>query len=265
MQYIIPAIIFAIIGLVLGGMLAIAAKFFAVDSDPRIEEICGCLPGANCGGCGFAGCSACAAAIVSGQAPITACPGVPADSLKKMCAIMGIEAVEKEEMCAVVRCQGNMENAIYKYFFDGSKTCADIAALKGGDKMCSYACLGYGDCQNACEFGAITMENGIAKIDRNVCTGCGVCAKTCPRSVIELMPKTAKVQVLCKSKDKGAIMKANCSVGCIGCKICEKACPTQAISVTDNFATVDVQKCTGCGACVEKCPKKIIHLLGEQC
>ena len=264
MEYVYPIAVFAILGIVLGGMLAIAAKLFAIDVDPRIEQLSECLPGANCGGCGYAGCGACAAAIVSGEAPVTACPGVSAANLKVMCEIMGMATIEKEETCAVVKCQGNMENAVYRYFFDGSKTCSDIAALKDGDKMCTYACLGYGDCQKACEFGAITMQNGIAHIDRNVCTGCGVCAKTCPRSVIDILPKSAKIQVLCNSKEKGAAMKAICSVGCIGCKLCEKACETGAITVTDNLATIDNAKCTACGACVEKCPKKIIHLLGEE-
>ncbi|MBR3943034.1 MAG: RnfABCDGE type electron transport complex subunit B [Clostridia bacterium] len=264
MEYIYPIAVFAVLGLLLGGMLAIAAKLFAIDADPRIEQIADCLPGANCGGCGFAGCSACAAAIVSGEAEVTACPGVSKDNLKKMCEIMGMESVEKEEVCAVVKCQGTFESAVYRYLFDGSKSCSDIMALKDGDKMCTYACLGYGDCQKVCEFGAISMENGIAKIDRDVCIGCGVCAKQCPRSVIAIVPKSAKVQVLCNSKDKGAAMKATCSAGCIGCKMCEKVCPKQAISVTDNLAVIDNTRCTGCGACVEKCPKKIIHLLGEE-
>lgn len=256
----IPVAVFGVISLVMGAVLAVASKLFAIEVDEREEKIAELLPGANCGGCGFAGCSACAAAIAKGDAPCDACPGLSADALKQICEIMGQEAKEKVPMVAAVMCSGSIDKVNYRYFFDGSKTCRDIAALQGGDKLCSYACLGYGDCVKVCNFNAISTENGIAEVNRDKCTACGMCVKECPREVISIIPKDKNVVVKCNSKNKGAEMKAICSVGCIGCKMCEKVCEAGAITVVDNLAKIDTAKCTGCGACAQKCPKKIIHI-----
>jgi len=258
MDIIIPVVLFGAIALVIGIILSIASKLFAVETDERIDMIAELLPGANCGGCGYAGCSACAAAIVAGEAPVNACPGCA--DVNKIAEIMGVEAVGTQVKKAYVACSGQTGKAIKKYDFDGTMSCADIAVLKQGDKMCEYACLGYGDCVAKCAFGALSIKDGIASVDREKCTGCGVCASVCPKSVISILPEEIKVLVACSSKDKGAALKDKCTVGCIGCKICEKNCEAGAIKVIDNLAVIDYDKCTGCGVCAEKCPKKIINL-----
>ncbi len=265
MEILIPVIVLGLIGLVMGSILAVASKVFQVETDPREEKVSALLPGANCGGCGFAGCAACAAAIAKGDAPVAACPGISAEALKEICAVMGVNEQEKTPMAAFVQCNGQLDKANFRYFFDGSKTCADIAALQQGDKLCAYACLGYGDCVQACNFGALSIENGIAKVHTADCVGCGVCVKTCPKQVLALMPKNIEAYaVKCSSKDKGAAMKEICSAGCIGCKLCEKACAFGAVKVENNLAKIDTQKCTGCGACAEKCPKHIIVGIGKK-
>ena len=258
MEILTPILVFGIIALIMGIVLAVASKLFAIDKDPKIDEILENLSGANCGGCGYAGCGACAEAIVKGEASVDVCPGCSAEALANIAKIMGVEVSGKVEKVAVVKCSGTDGNAFKKYNFDGTKTCSDVSALNVGDKLCVYACLGYGDCARACAYGAITFENGIAEINPDICVGCGVCEKICPKSVISILPRSAKVVVKCASKNKGIEVKDKCSVGCIACRICEKNCPAQAIQVIDNLAVIDYDKCTSCGLCAEKCPKKII-------
>ena len=258
MDIIVPVLLFSAIGLAVGIILSVASKLFEVKTDDRIELICELLPGANCGGCGYAGCSACAAAIVEGNAPITACPGC--SNVDKIAEIMGVKAELSEPKAAFVMCSGTTQNTLKKYDFDGTMSCSDISQLKDGDKLCRYACLGYGDCVKKCAFGALSVEDGIVNVDKEKCTGCGVCASVCPKKVIKIMPKNTKVYVKCSSEDKGIVVKDNCKVGCIGCRICEKNCEAGAVTVIDNLAVIDFEKCTGCGVCAEKCPKKIIKI-----
>lgn len=259
MDILIPALVIGAIGLVLGALLAVASKIFAVEKDEKAEAITEVLPGANCGGCGFAGCGAYAEAISKGEAKISCCsPGGQAVS-DSIAEIMGVSAEAVEEKVAVVLCKGSDENAENKYNYEGLEDCVAVSRLQGGgDKECSYGCMGHGSCAKVCSRNAISMVNGIAVVDREKCGGCGECAEICPKKVIRIVPKNSVYVVKCVSCDKGAAMKTKCSVGCIGCKICEKNCPTGAISVENNHAVIDYDKCIGCGICAQKCPKKII-------
>ncbi len=261
MKEIISAVlVVGITGLVFGLLLALAAVIFAVKKDERIEQIAEVLPGANCGACGFAGCSAYASAIVEKGAPINACSVGKAPVAEKIGEIMGCNAGAVEEMVAVVRCGGKCVLATDKYIYEGVDDCRAAARLSGGAKVCAFGCLGLGSCVKACIFDAISIVDGIAVIDKEKCTGCGKCREACPKKVIELLPKSAKVTVLCNNTDKGAAVNKYCKVGCIGCKLCEKNCEAGAIAVENNLAVIDYEKCTGCGACAEKCPKKAIEV-----
>lgn len=258
MYIIIPVAVFAVIALIMGLMLGFASKIFAVEKDEKADLILENLPGANCGGCGYAGCSACAAAIAKGEAKITACPGCSKEKTDNIAKIMGVESSDVVPMAAFVKCSGSIDNANYKYYFDGTKSCRGVDTMNLGDKLCNYACLGYGDCVAKCNFGAISIKDSLASVDIDKCTGCGACAKECVRGVIEILPKTTKKFVKCSSKDKGITVRNACKTGCIGCRICEKTCSFGAIAVKDNLAVIDQEKCVGCGACVLKCPQKII-------
>ena len=258
-EILFPALAIGAVGLVLGALLAVASKIFAVEKDERAEAIAEILPGANCGSCGFAGCNAYAEAISKDGARINCCsPGGQAVS-DKIAEIMGVSAEAVEEKVAVICCDGTKENAASKYDYEGMQDCVAVSKLQGGgEKECAYGCLGHGTCMKVCSRGAISIENGIAVIDPEKCGGCGECAEICPKKMIKIVSKNHKYYVKCQSCDKGAQMKEKCSVGCIGCKICEKNCPNQAITVENNCASIDYTKCIDCGICAEKCPRKII-------
>ena len=249
---------FAVISGILGVRLAVASRVFAVKTDERIDKITACLPGANCGGCGYTGCAALAQAIVEGKAPVNACHSVSEEALAEIGAVMGVKAEHGKRYRAQVMCSGTHELSKKKYIYKGIADCAAANKLAGGDKLCPNGCIGLGTCKAACKFDAIHIINGVAAVDYDKCRACGACVAACPKGIIKLIPYDAKHWVGCRSTDKGPVTRSYCEVGCIGCKMCEKKCPVGAIKVTDFVAEIDYEKCTGCGECEKACPRKII-------
>jgi len=247
------------VGLFVGLFLGLAGIKFKVKVDEREEQVLNALPGNNCGGCGYPGCSGLASAIVKGKAAVNACP-VGGDPVGNVIAgIMGVEADSSEKMVAFVKCQGDCDKTRTDYEYYGIEDCRMLGFVpNGGPKSCNYGCLGYGSCVEVCPFDAIHVVNGIAKVDKEKCKACGKCVSACPKNLIELVPYSSKYKVSCSSKDKGPVVMKACDIGCIGCGICAKNCPMQAIAVTDFLAKIDYSKCSQCGTCVEKCPKKAI-------
>lgn len=256
---VLAAVIVGGTGIIIGFFLGIAGEKLKVEVDPREEAITGVLPGNNCGGCGYAGCSGLAAAIVKGEAETGGCPVGGGPVAAKVAEIMGMEAGETVRKVAFVKCGGTCEKAKKDYEYYGEEDCSMLAFVpNGGPKSCNYGCLGFGNCVKACPFDAIHVADGIAVVDKEACKACGKCIAACPKHLIELVPYEAKHVVQCASKNKGKDVMAACSVGCIGCRLCEKNCPEGAVTVEDNIAHIDQEKCTGCGICAQKCPKKII-------
>ena len=246
-------------GLLIGILLGIAGKKFYVEVDERETKVREALPGNNCGGCGYPGCSGLAAAISKGEAPVNACPVGGAPVAAKVGEIMGVEAGEQVREVAFVKCAGTCEVAKQTYNYNGLHDCVMINMRQnGGPKACTFGCLGEGSCVQACPFDAIHVVDGVAVVDKDACKACGKCVAVCPRHLIELVPYEQKHLVQCSSRDKGKDVMSVCSVGCIGCKMCERVCEFDAVKVTDNIAHIDPSKCTNCGKCAEKCPKKVI-------
>ena len=250
------------LGLVFGAVLAVVGKKFAVETDERVTQVRSFLGGANCGACGYAGCDAFAEAVVKGEAKVNVCTPGGASSAKAIGEVMGISADAGEPMVARVRCQGVPEHVSDRYSYNGYPSCRAAAAMGGGPKTCEFGCLGLGDCLSRCVFDAIRIENGVAVIDENKCTGCGVCMNTCPRGVINLLPRDKTVVVLCRNKAIGKIARLQCKSACVGCKRCEKNCPSDSIHVVDGVAEINAETCTRCGACVSGCP---MHCIVNYC
>lgn len=260
MQILIPVLILAAIGIICAAVLTVASIFFAVKEDERAVAIRDCLPGANCGGCGYSGCDGYAKALADGTETRTnLCAPGGDGAAKAIASTLGVEAEDVVEKVAYVACNGTCDVVQKKYDYVGQKTCRTANLAYNGDRYCIYACLGYGDCVNVCPEGAITVENGVARVNPQKCVGCGICTRICPNGIIHLINDTSRVVVECSNHDTGANVRRYCTNGCIGCKKCEKSCPHDAIHVVDNLATIDYTKCTGCGTCVGVCPVHCIH------
>ena len=249
----------AAIGLLAGLMLALASKFFGIEEDERQKQIRACLPGINCGACGFKGCDDYAAAMARGDAKPNLCVPGAEDTVNALGELLGVEISTPLDFVAFVHCNGNCEATAKRTEYVGYSSCRGASMLYGGPDACTYGCLGYGDCAAVCPVNAICVKDGIAHVDTSLCVGCGLCTKTCPKSIISLVPQDTKTVVMCSNEDKGADARKACKNACIGCKKCEKTCPCGAITVKNNLAHIDYDKCTGCGLCADACPTGCIH------
>ena len=221
----LAALALALLGLVLGILIGFAAKKFAVQTDPRIEEITALLPGANCGGCGYAGCADYARAIVEDGAAPSGCAVVSEENFEKISLAAGQESGKRERKVAVVYCSGDNDHAVHIAMYNGLNDCRAAAALSGGGKGCRFGCIGLGSCARSCSFGAIEIRNGLAIVHPGLCKGCGKCTEICPRKLIRLVSADSKAHVYCNSLDKGPTKRKFCSAGCLACRKCVKAVP----------------------------------------
>ncbi|MCC7107587.1 MAG: RnfABCDGE type electron transport complex subunit B [Chloroflexi bacterium] len=264
MSILIAALSLGGLGLLFSLLLSYFNKRFTVVVDPRLEQLLALLPGSNCGACGQAGCLGLAEAVLAGKKEADGCVAGGPATATRVAEYLGVTIEAKEQMVAYVACRAGRTTAKMKYQYEGVDNCQAVSLLFGGDKLCSYGCVGLGSCVRVCPFDAIHVtEEGVALVDRDKCTGCTKCVASCPRSVISMVPKRQTVLVGCNNHDRGRRAKEVCDLACTACKICEKNCPVAAIVVTDNLAVIDYDKCTECGVCVEKCPQSTIQLRAE--
>lgn len=231
------------------------SKKFAVKTDPRVDAIINILPNADCGACGMAGCKTFAHELVKDNVSISGCVIADEDVIEKVSDIMCKDSEIGEKNIAKLLCAGGVKFDDFNY--DGIRGCNAANLIVGQYKSCRFGCLGFGDCERVCQFDAITMVDSLPVVDEEKCTGCGLCVTECPKDLFELVKKSAKVYVKCRSHSTA---NAVCKLGCISCRICEKACPTDAIKIENNLAKIDYNKCINCGICAQKCPRKIITL-----
>lgn len=253
------------IGLFFGIGLALAAQKFYMEPDPKVEEVMETLAGAQCGGCGFAGCEAYAEAVVHDpDVPPNKCfPGKKAVA-DAVAEITGKTAGAVEDLVAVVHCSRVQGKVHVKYNYIGYGTCSGAALAFAGPLDCQYGCVGFGECAEVCPFNAITMVNNFPVVDPDECVACGSCVKACAKGIIQLLPKNARVFAPCSTKDSAKVTQAICKVGCIRDKACIKKCPAEAISEVNGVVTIDQKKCLEYGPdCEEKCIAacKKVHIL----
>ncbi len=249
-----------VLGALFGIGLAVASRFLAVRKDKRVEEVEEVLPGLNCGACGYAGCPAYAEAIVENDETLDLCkPGGQA-TMEKLGKIMGVEVeASSGKWVTQVHCRGGVEQAKYKFEYEGLQDCNAAYALYGGPKVCEHGCLGLGSCVKVCPVDAIDYDDiGLVWVDRDICISCGKCVDICPTNVMRWVPYDADRIVACNSTDKGGVVRKYCKVGCIGCKRCEKASPDGGFEVIDFLARIDYSQKGERKSAEEACPTNCI-------
>jgi electron transport complex protein RnfB len=260
-----PIIIVVAAGLIAAVLLVIASHVFYVPVDTRVAAVREVLPGANCGGCGYAGCDDFATNVVNDESvPCSGCPVGGADCAAKIAEILGRDGGDAEPVVAQVMCNGNCDATGKMLEWQGMQSCKGAKTFFTGPGQCQFGCMGLGDCVKVCQFESIGIIDGIARVNRDTCVGCSACASECPQGIISMVPKKNQVFVLCSNKEKGGVTRKQCSSGCIGCMKCAKECKFEAITVENNLASIDPAKCRNCGMCVKVCPTGAINTFNER-
>ncbi len=251
-------------GLAFGAILAVFGRIFHVESDPRRDEVREALPGANCGGCGHPGCDAYADAVAAGGCAVDLCPVGGEPVAQALASIMGVSIETREKLICTVRCRGGLDRCNLRFVYNGPKDCKSASLAAGGDKACEYSCLGYGDCEAACPFGAIYItKDRLAVVDAENCVGCGVCVAHCPRGVLQMMTASHPVHRACSAHLSGKVVRAACKAGCIGCGRCKRACKFDALEMINQLPDIDFSKCRACMQCVDSCPTGAIMAFND--
>ncbi|GCF94787.1 ferredoxin [Enterococcus florum] len=258
-EIMIPIGIVSGMGLIAGVILSLATIIFHKPGDEKEETLREALPGINCGACGFSGCDGYAKAMAEGNAGPTNCTPGGAETRQTLSEILGVEVGEMQKVAAYVRCNGNCEVTHKKMDYAGTSTCYGANQIFGGPQACHFGCMGFGDCEAVCEYDAIHVVDGVAKVDPDKCVGCLKCISACPKNLIKMLPAENTSIVACSNQEKGGGVRKICSVGCISCNRCVKTCPQKAITMENNVAVIDPELCINCGECVEACPQECIE------
>jgi Na+-translocating ferredoxin:NAD+ oxidoreductase RNF subunit RnfB len=257
----------AILGSVLAWALALANKRLYVYEDPRIGEVEEMLPKSNCGACGTAGCRNFAEKVVAGEIIPAKCTVNPPDMNAFIANYLGVAMGEVEKVVARLACAGGSHVARVRANYKGLGTCQAAATVGGGGKACAWGCLGLGDCEVSCDFGAIHMDkNGLPVVDADKCTACGDCVDVCPKDLFSLQPVSHKLWVACKSRTDGDVSEAQCLVACTACGKCAMDAAPGLIRLDNNLAVIDYTKNhLASPVAIERCPTgAIVWLDGRE-
>jgi len=237
----LAALVLGLLAVAVAYVLGWADRAFHVEVDPKVDAILSVLPAANCGGCGFVGCSEYAEAVANDHADVSLCAPGGAGCAERLAEIMGVSVAETFPYRAVVHCAAHAEQRLQRVPYRGEPTCA-AANLVAGLQGCTYGCLGLGDCTRACKYDAIRLVDGLATVDYDRCIGCKACARACPRNIITMVPfKSDRMLVVaCSNQDTGPDVKAVCNVGCIGCKACSRN--AELMEMDGNLPRIDYDR-----------------------
>lgn len=252
--------------ILLAAVLAVAQRKLYVWEDPRIDEVEGMLPGANCGACGLPGCHAFADSVVDGIIQPGKCPVGGATMAEQIAAFLGIDAGSEERRVARLLCAGGSDVAEQYAEYEGYESCRAATTIAGGSKGCTYGCLGLADCEVSCTFDAIRMaDNGLPIVDFDLCTGCGDCVDACPKNLFELLPVRRKLIVQCKSLLLGDTALDVCQVACTGCSICVSDAPEGLMKMEHTLPVLDLEKShLETSIATLRCPTKAIQWVEKQ-
>lgn len=260
MVYISALVLGILGGLIAFGLLAVLRKM-NTNGDELVEMLEGMLPGVNCGACGTAGCADMARELAAGKREPSGCPIASPNTVKAIAELLGVDEGDRKRKIAQLICQGKVSAAPDRADYIGIKDCVAANAVAGGQKGCTFGCLGFGTCVGVCPVNAISMgDDGLPHIDPALCTGCGLCVQACPRNTLHLIEEGQEAVIRCMSQASGKTVRGVCEVGCIQCKICIRECPQKAISLKDGRVQIDPALCDGCGICAEKCPNGVIDV-----
>jgi Na+-translocating ferredoxin:NAD+ oxidoreductase RNF subunit RnfB len=255
------------LGSVFAVVLLIASIKLKVEVDPKVEEVHKALPHLDCGACGFAGCASYAKAVVADPELLGKCTPGGAETANAVAAILNLRMSAGSDAPArpIVHCRSHAQDKTFYARYDGIPSCTTANAVPNV-MACGFGCLGYGDCTRACKFDALHVVDGLSTVNYEKCTGCGACAKACPRFLIEMVPFNHEnmMTVACKSKENGKNTRTFCKVGCIGCGICTKQ--SDLFTVTDNLARMNYAKYEPSEAtrtAMDKCPTGVIVYRGK--
>lgn len=249
-----------------GVLLVIANVKLAVHVDPRQEEIANALPQANCGGCGYASCSAYAKAVHLGTDSVDRCTVGGPPVAEQLAQLMGVDLTVNYPFRPVIHCGATTADRLQRGTYIGVPTCA-AANVVGGVQGCTYGCLGFGDCVDACEYDAMRLVDGLPRINYENCVGCGACVRACPRNLIEQIPfKTERMMVVtCASQDPGKRVREVCKVGCIGCSACARTQP-EVFQMEGNLAVLNYEAYAeqqDFEPVLAKCPRESLVTFGK--
>ncbi len=231
------------VGVVFGLLIAVAHRRFHVWEDPRIQEVTGLLPGANCGACGYAGCRAFAEATVAGAVAPAVCTVMGEADRADVAAYLGVDAGQAVRRVARLLCAGGSDVAVQKADYHGLESCRAAVAVSGGGKGCPWGCVGLGDCAVSCDFDAIRMNAaGLPEVEPDRCTACGDCVEACPLDLFVLMPMAHHLLVQCRNLLEGEAATALCTVACNACGRCVQDAAAGLIEMRRGLAVIDYEK-----------------------
>ncbi|MBK7408177.1 MAG: RnfABCDGE type electron transport complex subunit B [Saprospirales bacterium] len=242
-EFLIGVGILVLLGLFFAVVIAVAYKKLRVYEDPRIDQVEEMLPHANCGACGQPGCRAFAEKVVGNELSPSKCTVSSPEGVKRIAEYLGVDAGSEEKRIARVLCAGGKSEAHNLADYKGTmRTCRGESVVNGGPKACSWGCLGLGDCEVACDFDALHMnEDGLPVVIPDLCVACGDCVEACPKGLFELMPVSQKLIVQCKSQLEGDLALSKCSVACTACGRCVADGAPGLIEIKNNLAVVNYE------------------------